>query len=228
MTSGRSVALAGAKTALSLRVRRVPAAVSPLLLALVLLPAAAHAQRQVTIYRCTDASGALTVQNDIPCPKGSKQQQQVIDVPPPLPPYQPRIERMPKIVAEEKKQEAAEIAESLPPPVPTEERKAPPPLFECTTWEQNSFLTDVETPEVRCAPMQVVGLDGTPLAGAQACQNVPDQCQAVPEENLCQSWRRRVDEAKFRWKFANASDDYARQLEYSQLAATLRNSSCGQ
>jgi hypothetical protein len=33
---------------------------------------AAHAD-EVVIYRCTDAAGALTVQN-MPCPKGSRQQ----------------------------------------------------------------------------------------------------------------------------------------------------------
>ena len=45
--------------------------------------------KDVVIYRCTDAFGALTVQNDVPCPKGTKQQKQVIQPPPPMPAYRP-------------------------------------------------------------------------------------------------------------------------------------------
>ena len=42
----------------------------------------ALAQHKVVIYRCTDASGALTVQNDVPCAKGSKQDKRVIEAAP--------------------------------------------------------------------------------------------------------------------------------------------------
>src|SRR3546814_7652727 len=36
----------------------------------------AQQTRTDTIYRCTNALGALTIQNGIPCPKGSKQEVQ--------------------------------------------------------------------------------------------------------------------------------------------------------
>jgi hypothetical protein len=48
------------------------------------LPAAAG---DVVFYRCTDASGALTVQN-MPCPKGTQQStrvMQAVGTPPPMP-----------------------------------------------------------------------------------------------------------------------------------------------
>lgn len=192
-------------------------------------PAAAPAQhRQVVIYRCTDASGHLTVQNDIACPKGTHQRKQVVDVPPPMPTYQPREERMPVVVAEEKAQAQAAIESALPAPVPAAERKPPPPLFQCSTWDQETYLTEDETPQQHCAPLQVVGLDGTPQAAAQACQAVTDQCQPVADDALCQTWQRRVGEAEFRWKFAGAADDDARHLEYEKLAATFANSTCNQ
>ena len=195
-----------------------------------LQPAAAPAQhRQVVIYRCTDASGHLTVQNDVACPKGTHQRKQVVDVPPPMPTYQPREERMPVVVAEEKAQAQAAIESALPAPVPVEDRKPPPSLFQCSTWDENSYLTEDETPQEHCAPLQVVGLDGaSPQAAARACQTVADQCQPVVGDALCQAWKRRVGEAEFRWKFAGAADNDARRLEYEQLAATLRNSNCGQ
>ena len=73
----------------------------PIVLAFALLGLAnaAPAQQQVTIYRCTDARGALLLQNDEPCPAGYRQQTQVIDVPPALPSYIPREQRMPDVVA---------------------------------------------------------------------------------------------------------------------------------
>lgn len=193
----------------------------------------AFAQHHVVIYRCTDASGALTIQNDTPCPKGSKQQKKTIDVPPPMPAYEPRIERMPKIVAAEKKQEAQrieeEVQDALPPPVPEEEHKPPPPLFECTTWDKQTYLSADETPPQRCVPIQVVGLDGKVANGAaRACRYTTDTCAPVPDDNLCRAWQRRVEEAKFRAHFAGASEDGDRQLTYETMAATVRNSTCGE
>lgn len=211
---------------------RTPGWLASQLLALLLLSSSAtpaSAQRQVVIYRCTDAHGALTIQNDTPCAKGSKQRKSVIDVPPPMPVYESRAERMPTIVAAEEKKQQQQIQEALPPPVPEEEREPPPALFQCTTWDQNTYLTEDETPPQRCAPLNLVGLNGRPVVGAaQACQNVADQCIAVPDDELCKAWQRRADEAKFRWKFAETSDDHARELEYEQHLATLRNSTCGQ
>ena len=57
-------------------------------------------QDHVVIYRCTDASGGVTLQNDVPCPPGAQEQRQTVDVPPPLPAYTARETRMPAVVEE--------------------------------------------------------------------------------------------------------------------------------
>lgn len=47
---------------------------------LLLASAGTHAQGgKVVIYRCTDALGQLTVQNNTPCPKGQQQEKRVLD-----------------------------------------------------------------------------------------------------------------------------------------------------
>src|SRR3546814_7776867 len=56
----------------------------------------AQQTRTDTIYRCTNALGALTIQNGIPCPKGSKQEVQVVESPMVIPNY----ESPPPIVTE--------------------------------------------------------------------------------------------------------------------------------
>lgn len=196
-----------------------------LAIAMAATPAGAQ-DHQVRIYRCTDASGALTLQNDAPCPSGHRQEVQVIDVPPPLPAYVPREQRMPGVVAVEQAARDAAILAALPPPVPPEARTAPPALFQCATWDNDRYLTEDATPAERCAPIRVVGLDGRPNRGGSACQTTRDRCEAVPEDGLCAAWRRRVDEAQFRWKFAGAVESDPRRLEYETFAATLANSTC--
>ena len=62
----------------------------PGLAALLLCFGTMHAAcaQSVVIYRCTDASGALTIQNGTPCPKGSRQQVQTIEAPMVIPRYE--------------------------------------------------------------------------------------------------------------------------------------------
>lgn len=208
-----------------------------------------HASRQVVIYRCTDAAGHVTIQNDLACPKGTRQQRQTLDAPTPMPAYVPREERMPEVVAAERAAEAAAIAAAVQPAAsatatdtadtpatstgtPADANAAPakpgppPALYACRTWDQVDYLTEDAKPAERCAPLQVVGMDGAARGDAAACENVVDQCAAVPAENLCQAWRRRVDEAEFRWKFAGAKQDDDRRREYELLRATLAKSDC--
>lgn len=203
-------------------------AVAAAALALAQAPSAAQdaaARRSIRIYRCTDAAGHVTLQNDTPCPQGARQEQQVVDVPPPLPAYVPRDERMPDVVAAERADEAAAIAAAVR-PAALAKPGPPPALYACRTWDAVDYLTEDATPPERCAPLQVVGMDGAARADAAACEKVVDQCAAVPADGLCTAWRRRVDEAEFRWKFAGARQDDARRREYELLAATLAASDC--
>lgn len=196
-----------------------------LLLAIVLAMAPARAADQVVVYRCTDKAGHLTIQNGVACPAGDRQETQVIDAPPALPAYVPREVRMPGVVANEQAMLERRIAQALPPPVPPGERTAPPALYQCRTWDGQDYLTEDDTPAQRCAPLQVVGLAGGDVSAARACEQVTDQCSAVPGDQLCGQWRRRVGEAEFRWRFAGGHDGDAR-LAYETLAATLANSTC--
>ena len=180
--------------------------------------------RTIRIYRCTDVLGRVTLQNDRPCPKNARQEMQSVEAPTPMPSYVPREERMPEVVAAERAAEAAAIATVV---KPAPAKPGPPPaLYACRTWDQVDYLTEDAKPTERCAPLQVVGVDGAARGDAAACENVVDQCAAVPAENLCQAWRRRVDEAEFRWKFAGAKQDDDRRREYELLRATLAQSDC--
>lgn len=208
---------------MSLRMAAVPAIL--LLAAAIGLVPDAGAQERIVIYKCTDAAGQVTLQNDVACPAGTREERRSVDVPPALPAYVPREERMPAVVAAEQAREDARIDDAIAAPVPRALRKPPPPLFQCSTWDDARYFTEAAEPQTRCAPLQVVGIAGATPA-ASACEQVADTCAAVPEEALCRGWKQRVGEAEFRWKFAGPAGGEAMRLEYERLRATYDNSTC--
>ena len=159
----------------------------------------------VTLYRCTDAAGTLTVQN-APCPAGSVQREQQVQgvsstpaiVPPATSamPREPAPEPPAALALPDRQTTAgrefvttstgpaprilhsANLPRATPADTATDpERPAPPPLFRCTTYDNDSYLSDEQEVPPRCLPLRTVGLDGNPGAGAgRACEVVRDQC----------------------------------------------------
>lgn len=177
----------------------------------------AHAENDITIYRCVDASGAVTLQNDVPCPKGSQQTLRKVGVLPTLPAPPAPVVKPP-------------AAAPVPPPVPPAPepvvRNAPPALFQCRTWDDRDYLGETAEPPATCAPVQSVGIDGSSeLAAGTTCEMRQDTCVAVPAEQLCASWKKRVDEAEFRWKVGGSRND-DRKAEFDRLSKIHRESTC--
>ena len=199
-----------------------------LLLPLLFAPCAATAQETV-FYKCTDAGGSVSIQNGTPCAPGMKQEirrvgeVKTVPVParepePEAPPSQPVYGDFVLVSGPNSQRAPAPEAAGLP---------APPPLFQCSTWEGDTYLGDTATPEPRCAPLQVVGIDGgdSPAMG-QACEVKEDQCTEVPAEQLCDAWYRRLDEAEFKSRYARDADRNQRQAIHDDIAAKIGASSC--
>lgn len=196
-----------------------------LLLSALLLTCFPLAAAEVVFYRCTDAQGALTVQN-MPCPKGMQQTRKVmqaIESPPPPP--------VPLTVAPA----AAPLTAPAPePPVPTAAmppRKAAPrplpPLLQCQTSSGESYFSEGEQAPSRCVAMRVTGLDGNPLTGAgEACEVVSDRCTPVTDDQACAVWQQRVQDAESHWRFATPGPADSRQREYQRLRDLLTASHC--
>lgn len=201
---------------------------------LLMVAATAPVQAQVVIYRCTDASGAVTLQNDTPCPKGSKQVKRVLDAAPqshvpaefapaPAPPPAPVMtDPVPAAVAPQPVAPTPDATSAEPAP-----RLSPPPLFQCRTWEDHVYFSDEGQPPQRCMPVQITGLDGTnATAAGSACQMVDDRCQAIPEAALCDAWKERVRQARSQ---SDIRDIDQRERALNELEAykkTLAGSNC--
>jgi hypothetical protein len=201
-----------------------------LLIALGALPARAG----VVIYRCTDASGAVTVQNDTPCPKGSKQTRRVLDTPSPS--AMPAYVEAPAVVPDPVPAAPPAAPE---PPVPAPdpasaraqpdgERLPPPPIFECTTYDNDHYLSDDGAPSERCTPLEVTGIgDGSAPGVGAACQKTTDTCQRVPDGGACDAWKRREREARASLMFGKAEDKDKNQAEYERVQRVVTESTCG-
>lgn len=192
---------------------------------------AATAQAQVVIYRCTDPTGALTVQNDQPCPKGSKQERTVVEPPPPMPAYT----AAPEIVAPPpQKPEPEPVANTERPPTPPPaaiadaQRLPPPPIYQCNTWDNDSYLSEDPAPKPRCVRLQTTDLSGNPNAEAgRACEMKYDQCQRVPDKAACEGWRQRQREIESAWRYAKGNDKLPLQEEFARVARILSDTTCG-
>lgn len=203
--------------------RWTPVLATALLAAALPLPrGAAQTSNDVIIYRCVAADGSVTLQNNAPCPKDS--QQTIRRVSPvmtvPVPPG--RTASAPPTAAPAR----AEPAPPPPPPPPVA-RTAPPPLYQCRTWDERDYLGDNAEPRGTCVAVDARGIDGSAAhAAGDTCEMRYDTCEAVVQDQLCAAWKKRVDEAEFRWKFAGARND-ARKAEYDRYAKIYRDSTCG-
>lgn len=224
-----------------------PAAGFALLLALApCLPL--HAQ--AVIYRCTDARGVVTLQNDTACPKGSRQEKRTVEAVPSAPPpvatpapatvsapppgAQFEVAQAPATAGDDASSTAAQAAGDAPAPLPLPatdtapaQRLPPPPLYQCNTAENDSYLSDTSDPKPRCVRMQTVGIDGSQQLGAgQACSMTYDQCQRVADGAACDAWRKRVNEAQAAWTFARAENVDAAKAEYERIARVVAQTTC--
>ncbi len=207
------------------------------LLALLLSAPSAGAE-EVVFYRCTDAGGALTLQN-MPCPKGDKQEKKVMQsvgtvpmgasaaparpaapavAPPAATPAIPAVPAAPPEPAASSGTEAVSGENRLPPPV----------LFQCTTYDRDTYITESEEPRSRCVALRTVGLDGNPQTGAgEACEMMRDQCARVADGALCEAWKKRMGETEVAWRFGRPENAAANKAEFERTRRIVDESACG-
>ncbi|PJK09417.1 hypothetical protein CO610_03760 [Lysobacteraceae bacterium NML95-0200] len=160
----------------------------PLLVLLLLPGSPLQAQQSITIYRCVDAAGIVTLQNGKPCAKGQQQQARRMEVPAAPPP-----KAAPAAPVQAPAPAAPPPAEPPPAPAMVAKREPlpPPPLYRCRTWGgKNSYLNEDGHPPKRCDPLPVQGIDGSTAntGGIEACEMREDHCDRIPDEELCTAW----------------------------------------
>lgn len=198
------------------------AATSSIAVAIAAAPLPVAAQQSVTIYRCTDARGALTVQNDRPCPKGSTQSKRVMEgvsSAPPPPAVRPIVPSTPATATPTPADAVIVAAPRLPPPA----------LFECKSFDGLVSLSETGEPTERCAPLTTTGFNGSPALGAGvACEVRADTCIEVAATELCPRWQQRLRDAQAAERFGNEAGRAAAQADINRAQQILRDSTCGE
>ncbi|WDS37852.1 DUF4124 domain-containing protein [Pseudoxanthomonas sp.] len=104
---------------------------------------------------------------------------------------------------------------------------APPILFQCTTYDSGSYLTEDAEPQSRCAPLKTVGLDGNAFTGSgKACQVIHDVCARVPDQKLCSAWKKRLGETEVAAHYAKPENEARNQAEYQRVLRIVNDAGC--
>lgn len=187
---------------------------------------------EVVFYRCTDASGALTMQN-MPCPKGDRQEKKVMQGVNAMPMSTPASAPLP-VAAPPAPSVAPTTSppEATPPPppqplVPEADRLPPPVLFQCTTHDKDSYISEDAEPAPRCVVLRTTGLDGNPQSGAgEACEVMRDQCARVPDGALCEAWKKRLGETAVALRFGRPENQEKNRAEHERVQSIVSHSTC--
>ena len=190
---------------------------------------------EMVLYRCTDGAGSLTMQNS-PCPKDQVEEkrvtQSVSSVPLRAAPSTPRREPTPAGAQVVPLLDSANLPPAAPAQTPADPgapRLPPPILFQCTTFDKDTYITENEVPASRCVPLRTVGLDGNPNTGAgEACEMMRDECAPVADGALCAAWKKRLDQVEVAWRFTRAENAEKNRAEFERAQKIWNESSCGQ
>jgi hypothetical protein len=205
-----------------------------------------RAADEVTIYRCVDAKGRLTLR-DTPCAKGEQQQARTMLRPKDAPPPPRTVER-----------------DAPPPPAPATPSVVyaypPRPLYECITPDGERYTSDTAEGNPRWVPLWTLGYPVAPVyprrdagvdfsignrhvvvAGGSHLRSGPvypiaahggagswirDACHALPQAEVCDRVRERRDELRRRYFNAQPSERDVLRVEERGLNARL-DSDCG-
>ena len=234
--------------------RAVVTFIAGCVLLLAALPAATPAAlaADITIYRCTDARGRLTLR-DTPCPKGQQQQTRSM--------VRPKDGAPAPVPAEPV---APTRQAPAPPATRVIVRNAPQPLYECITPDGERYTSDTSEGHPRWVPLWTLGYPvyrggwqhggvrssvdidlghvrihsgqhggsrpppgvGYPAGAYNAGTWIRDTCHALPPQEVCARLVDRRDEIRRRFFNAMPSERDVLRVEERGINARLDND-CG-
>lgn len=184
-------------------------------LAILLLAVGASGAEEITVYRCQDAKGVVSLQDE-PCPAGQTGSSRSMTRPkdPPAP-------RATAPAPESTPVEEAPVAPDYG-PAPL---YAPPPLFQCTDYDGAVRYSEDHDPNRRCVPLSVLGYDVRGSAqGAASCRWVSESCLQLDDASACAQFKARLKVARSNALHAFSDTAAFRKSEVTRLERIIRDS----
>ncbi|HQZ31733.1 MAG TPA: DUF4124 domain-containing protein [Arenimonas sp.] len=143
------------------------------------------ATQDITVYRCQDSAGRVTLQDE-PCAEGQAQSERRM-----VRPQDPA----PKAASAAAEPDPSTLPEPEPQPAPLP--YPPPPLFQCTDFDGEVRFSEAYDPNTRCVPLSVLGYDVRGSAqGAATCRWVSESCLRMDDDAACDQFKARLKLAR--------------------------------
>ena len=160
----------------------------------------------MSVYRCTDDKGKVSLQ-DTPCADSNSQEITQMIRPKDAPPLPAVIKPLAPIA------EPAPIIQVATPRIPA------PDLFRCTDFDGKVRDSEYYDPKPRCVPLWALGYH----TNSVACSWVEDSCVRYQGKALCERWKEKQKQAKSdEWMSAGGSPAYLKSelLRITQIVET--------
>jgi hypothetical protein len=183
-------------------------------LAILLIAVGPAAADEVTVYRCQDDKGRVSLQDE-PCSAGQSESTRNMVRPRDPPPRPAPAEPAPET-----------SAEPASPPIAEWSFHPPPPLFQCTDYDGEVRYSEDYDPNTRCVPLSVLGYDlrGAPQA-ATSCRWVQESCLQLDDASACEQFEAKLKQARSDALHAFSDTAAYRKSEVQRLERIV-NDSC--
>jgi hypothetical protein len=176
-------------------------------LAIFLLAVGPAAAAEITVYRCQDEGGRVTLQDE-PCAPGQQQTARTM-VRPQDPPPRPEPRPAPAPAPDD---------DTPAPWAGLPDRYPPPPLFQCTDYDGEVRYSEDYDPNTRCVPLAVLGYDVRGSAqGAASCRWVSESCLRLDDDQACERYKARLTVARSNALHAFSDTAAFRKSEVTRL-----------
>lgn len=154
-------------------------------LAIFLFAVGPAATQDITVYRCQDAAGRVTLQDE-PCGADQRQTERRMTRP------QDPAPKPAQAAGERPKADDETPAEPPPAPLPY----PPPPLFQCTNYDGDVRYSEQYDPQTECVPLAVLGYDMRGSPHAASCRWVTESCLRLDDDEACDQFKASLRQAR--------------------------------
>ncbi len=170
---------------------------------------------ELTVYRCQDAGGRITLQDEA-CPAGQQQSERIMVRPRDPSPPAAGPDHVDVALPSPQPQPQPDYAPFLPPP---------PAMFQCTDFDGSVRHSEDYDPNTRCVPLPVLGYDvrGS-SAAAGTCRWVTESCLRLDDDAACDQFKRKLRQARSDALHAFSDTAAYRKSEVQRLDAIVSES----